>query len=369
MMYTTKLLDGVDGLVTGISAIGALIIFLFTSTTRYYQPDLAFASLVLAGACLGFLIFNFNPAKIFLGEGGSLFLGYALGVLAIISGGKIAIALLVMGIPILDVAWTILRRLAKGKNPFRAADRQHLHHRLLDSGLSPKLTVLVFYAFAAVFGLSGLFLQSRGKLWALSAMLAFMLGLVGLLWYRSRNSKPKLLLHVCCATCAGYIVSRILKPRYRLVLYFCNPNIDTEAEYERRLEDVRKLAKSYACELIAVPYAHEAWKTAIAGHENDQERGGRCRICYGFRLEQAAMAAVANGCKLIASTLTISPYKDAEAVTILGKAAADKHNIGFLDEDFRKDDGWKKSIEFSKESGFYRQKYCGCEYSFRPNSK
>lgn len=320
---------------------------------------------MLAGASLGFLIFNFNPAKIFLGEGGSLFFGYALGVLAIISGGKIAIALLVMGIPILDVAWTILRRLASGKNPFRAADRQHLHHRLLDSGLSPKLTVLVFYAGAAVFGLSGLFLQSRGKLWALLILIASMFLLVALLWYRRRTSKPKLLLHVCCATCAGYIVSRILKPRYRLVLYFYNPNIDTEEEYSRRLQDVEKLARQHGCELIAAPYGHGSWNREVAGREADPERGERCRICYRLRLEQAAATAAACGCKVLATTLTISPYKDAAAITAIGQEAAAKQGLIFSDEDYRQADGWKKSIELAKESGVYRQKYCGCEFSRR----
>lgn len=174
MMYTTKLLDGVDGLVSGVSAIGGLVIFLFTLTTRYYQPDIAFAAILLAACCFGFLIFNWHPAKIFLGEGGSLLLGYILGVLAIISGGKIAIALLVMGIPILDVAWTIIRRLAQGKNPFRFADRGHLHHRLLALGLGQRKTVLVFYVLALIFGLSGLFLQSRGKLFALAALAGVM---------------------------------------------------------------------------------------------------------------------------------------------------------------------------------------------------
>jgi UDP-GlcNAc:undecaprenyl-phosphate GlcNAc-1-phosphate transferase len=167
MMYTTKLLDGIDGLVTGVTAIGALIIFLFTMTTRYYQPDLGVAALILAGCSLGFLVFNWHPAKIFLGEGGSLLLGYVLGVLAIISGGKIAIALLIMGLPIMDVVWTIARRIGAGKNPFRFADRKHLHFRLLDLGLGQRKTALVYYFFAAVFGLSALFLQSTGKLVAL----------------------------------------------------------------------------------------------------------------------------------------------------------------------------------------------------------
>lgn len=178
MMYTTKLLDGIDGLVTGVTAIGGFVIFLFTMTTKYFQPDIGIAALVLAAACLGFLIFNWHPARIFLGEGGSLLLGYILGVLAIISGGKIAIALLIMGLPILDVAWTILRRSLAGKNPFTFADRKHLHFRLLDLGLGQRRTALVYYGFAAIFGLSALFLQSLGKAYALGALLIIMLLIV-----------------------------------------------------------------------------------------------------------------------------------------------------------------------------------------------
>lgn len=178
MMYTTKLLDGLDGLVSGVSAIGGIVIFLFTMTTKYYQPDVGLASLIFAAACLGFLIFNWHPAKIFLGEGGSLLLGYVLGVLAIISGGKIAIALLVMGIPILDVAWTILRRLKEGKNPFKFADRKHLHFRLLETGLGVKKTALLYYFFALIFGLSAVFLQSKGKVFALGILVLIMFGAI-----------------------------------------------------------------------------------------------------------------------------------------------------------------------------------------------
>jgi UDP-GlcNAc:undecaprenyl-phosphate GlcNAc-1-phosphate transferase len=174
MMYTTKLLDGVDGLVSSISVVGGFIIFLFTLTTSYYQPDLAFAAILLAGTSCGFLIFNWHPAKIFLGEGGSLLLGYILGVLAIISGGKIAIALLIMGIPILDVLWTIIRRLWKHENPFEFSDKQHLHHRLLAAGLGQRTTVLIFCSLSLLFGLSGLFLQSRGKFLALLVLAGLM---------------------------------------------------------------------------------------------------------------------------------------------------------------------------------------------------
>ncbi|MDO9399692.1 MAG: MraY family glycosyltransferase [bacterium] len=189
MMYTTKLLDGLDGLVSGTTAIGALIIFLFTMTTKYYQPDIGLASLILCASCVGFLFFNFCPAKIFLGEGGSLFLGYALGVLAIISGGKIAIALLVMGIPILDIVWTIIRRMIVGKNPFKFADRKHLHFRLLDLGLSVRQTVLVYYFFATIFGLSAIFLQSKGKLYALIILLAIMFLTIISLTFLDRKKK------------------------------------------------------------------------------------------------------------------------------------------------------------------------------------
>ena len=187
MSYTTKLLDGVDGLVASITSVASLVIFLFTTTTRWQQDDIAFASLMLLAACLGFLILNWHPAKIFLGEGGSLFLGFMLGVLSIISGGKIAIALLIMGIPVLDVVWTIIRRSLQGKNPFRFADRQHLHFRLLDAGLGPQLTVLAFCLFSFIFGLSALFLQSKGKIYSLIILFILMVALLGVFRWLDRR--------------------------------------------------------------------------------------------------------------------------------------------------------------------------------------
>ena len=189
MMYTTKLLDGLDGLVSGISAIGAIIIFLLTTMTKYYQPDTALLSLIFSACCIGFLIFNFNPAKIFLGEGGSLFTGFMLGVLSIISGGKIATALLIMGIPILDAAWVILRRIFEGKSPFKTADRKHLHFRLLDLGMNQKQTVIFMYFLSAGFGISTLFLQSKSKLIALGvlALVMLIIGFVVLKIFKKQN--------------------------------------------------------------------------------------------------------------------------------------------------------------------------------------
>lgn len=192
MMYTTKLLDGLDGLVTGVTAIGGAIIFLFTISEKYYQPDIAVASLVLASACVGFLIMNWHPAKIFLGEGGSLWLGFILGVLAIISGGKFAIALLVMGIPILDVGWTIVRRIKQGHNPFKISDRKHLHFRLLDSGLGHRKTVILYYIFSSVFGLSALFLQSFGKLSLFIIMFCIMVLIIASFAYLDKKQSKNL---------------------------------------------------------------------------------------------------------------------------------------------------------------------------------
>lgn len=381
MMYTTKLLDGVDGLVTGVSAIGGFVIFLFTLTTRYYQPDIAFAAILLAGTAFGFLIFNWHPAKIFLGEGGSLLLGYILGVLAIISGGKIAIALLIMGIPILDVAWTILRRLASGNNPFRAADKKHLHHRLLALGFGQRGTVLFFYALSLLFGLSGLFLQSKGKFLALVFLVVLMFAVVIFFWFLDRKNKkqidnkpvvgnklvnrdkPTLLLHICCAPCATFISRDILLPIYNLTWYFCNPNLNSLEEYEKRLAAVRFTADKFNIPLIIEPYDHIVWLEKIKGRESDPERGGRCRVCYRDRLDKTVKLAKKENFDFFGTSLLVSPYKDAEAIKKISAEFSAASGLKFLDIDFQTNDGYRKSQDLAKELGIYRQKFCGCEFS------
>ncbi len=163
MIYTVKILDGLDGLATGVSAIGALAIAaLAGGTTKFFQPDVAVVALVLAGACVGFLILNFHPAKIFLGEGGGQFLGLMLGTLAIVAGSKIGIALLVMALPIMDLLWVMGERFFGGQS-VAIGDRRHLHFRLLDGGLNHRLAVLVYYIISALFGFSALFMSSGFK--------------------------------------------------------------------------------------------------------------------------------------------------------------------------------------------------------------
>ncbi|SRR3989339_252065 len=174
MMYTTKLCDGLDGLATGMVGIGAMMIGFLSLQEMWFQPDLALVAFVLAGCCAGFLLWNWYPAKIFLGEGGSLFLGFMLGGLAIISGGKIATTFLVMGVLILDIVRVIIRRMQKHK-PFYQGDSEHLHFRLLQTGMSQKQAVLLLYTVSILFGTVALFLQSKQKLMALLFLLILML--------------------------------------------------------------------------------------------------------------------------------------------------------------------------------------------------
>lgn len=190
MTYTTKLLDGLDGLASGVGVIASLTLFFLSLTPKVNQPVTATISIILCGTLLGYLYYSFHPAKIFLGEGGSVLIGFILGVLSIISGGKIATALLVMGIPILDVAWVIVRRLWYGASPF-AGDRKHLHFRLLDVGLSHRQSVLVLYLLSAAFGFTAVFLQSKGKLIALIILFFVMLIMAtGLVIIYKRKAGP-----------------------------------------------------------------------------------------------------------------------------------------------------------------------------------
>lgn len=175
MMNTINFLDGVDGLVGGVTVIASLVLFLHTY--RLEQYSVALLPLALIGATLGVLVFNFPPAKIFLGSGAYI-LGFALAVLAIIGGAKVATALLPLAIPILDVAWQIITRVRAGRSPF-ASDRGHLHHRLYDTGVSMRALVLAYYALTALLGALALTLPSGA--YKLIALVVIGAGAVGVL--------------------------------------------------------------------------------------------------------------------------------------------------------------------------------------------
>lgn len=175
VMYTTKFLDGLDGLATSVSTVGVVMVLLLSLTVAYFQPDVALLASIVIGAQLGFLFWNFYPASIFLGEGGSTLVGFLLGTLAVISGGKLATALLVLGIPFMDVVWVVFRRFKNGgMKGVVKGDRKHLHHRLLSLGLSQRQVVFLYVFIASGFGVLTIFLQSREKLVALILLLIMM---------------------------------------------------------------------------------------------------------------------------------------------------------------------------------------------------
>jgi UDP-GlcNAc:undecaprenyl-phosphate GlcNAc-1-phosphate transferase len=165
MMNTVNFLDGLDGLATGVAVIAALLFG--AHMLKLDQPNIAQYAFAFAGACLGFLPFNFGPARIFLGSAGAMVMGYALAALSILAPARVATALLVMAVPIADTAWQLFDRWRRGTSPFRG-DRGHLHFRLVDSGWPQNRIVVVYWAFCAVFGVLSLAVESR-----LSKLIAF----------------------------------------------------------------------------------------------------------------------------------------------------------------------------------------------------
>ena len=174
--------------------------------------------------------------------------------------------------------------------------------------------------------------------------------------------KPKLLLHICCGGCGAY-VAQVLKKDYRVSLFLYNPNIFPEEEYERRKEVVVKIAKDMKLNLVFGDYNHREWLEKIKGHEKDLERGERCFICYEDRITETAKVARKKKFKFFTTTLSISPHKDYPMISEIGQKLAKEYGLKFIDKDFKKQDGFKKSVCLSQKLGLYRQNYCGCEFS------
>lgn len=161
MINSINWIDGLDGLSTGVSLIAAVTLGIVSVTVSPIYPVVGLLCMVLAGALAGFLPWNFHPARIFIGTGGVMAVGYALAVLSILGTAKVAVALLILGVPIIDTFWIIIRRIASGSSPFEP-DRGHLHHRLLDLGLTHRGAVLLIYALSVCLGIAGLVLSSSG---------------------------------------------------------------------------------------------------------------------------------------------------------------------------------------------------------------
>ena len=177
--------------------------------------------------------------------------------------------------------------------------------------------------------------------------------------------KPSILLHTCCAPCSTHVITE-LKKDYIVTLFFYNPNVHPVEEYGKRLEEARKISKALEVSFIEGDYNTKKWFNAVKGRENNKEGGKRCEICFRVRLEETAGLAKEKGFDLFTTTLTVSPYKNAEVINQVGKGLEKEYNVKFLSVDFKKQDGYKKSIELSKEHNLYRQHYCGCVYSKQP---
>ncbi|HET9851885.1 MAG TPA: MraY family glycosyltransferase [Candidatus Limnocylindrales bacterium] len=185
MINSLNFIDGLDGLSTGIALIAAVVLGLLSLTVPVNQPLVAVLCFALAGGLLGFLRWNFHPASIFQGTAGVMFMGYALAVLSILGSAKVVVALLVLAVPIIDTFWVIVRRLSAGRSPF-SPDRGHIHHRLLDLGLSHRSTVLLIYLTCATLGLMSLLVSNATGVFAfLGALVVF--GVVAFALARDRS--------------------------------------------------------------------------------------------------------------------------------------------------------------------------------------
>lgn len=180
---------------------------------------------------------------------------------------------------------------------------------------------------------------------------------------RSEEINPeKLLVHACCGPCATQVIE-LLSRDYRVTAFFYNPNIQPEEEYLNRLAALETFCRIKDIELVSGSYDHQEWLELVAGLEDQPEGGKRCEVCFAMRLQKTALVAVEHGFKAFSTTLSISPHKDARVINSIGRETGIQHNIIFLQGDFKKDNGYRKSCELSRQYGLYRQKYCGCLFS------
>ncbi len=178
--------------------------------------------------------------------------------------------------------------------------------------------------------------------------------------------KPRLLLHVCCAPCSSY-VQEYLTPYFEITLFYYNPNIDSEEEYRHRSDELERLVREagFPSKVVICDHDPESFERIARGFEDEKEGGARCRRCYELRMRKAAEYAAEGGFDFFTTTLSISPHKNADWINEIGEALAAEYGVAHLPSDFKKRNGFKRSIELSEEYGLYRQDYCGCRMSRR----
>ncbi|NCB51297.1 MAG: epoxyqueuosine reductase QueH [Clostridia bacterium] len=177
------------------------------------------------------------------------------------------------------------------------------------------------------------------------------------------GEKPSLLLQSCCGPCSSYVLE-YLTEHFDVTLLYYNPNIQPREEYDLRLFNQLKLLEAFPqAELLPCGYDSEAFDEAVRGLEAEPEGGARCTACFRLRLSYTARTAAEQGFDFFCTTLTVSPHKDANRINAMGRELGEKYGVRWLPSDFKKRDGYKRSIELSAQHGLYRQDYCGCLFS------
>ncbi len=180
-----------------------------------------------------------------------------------------------------------------------------------------------------------------------------------------KDYSKKILLHACCAICSGYPISLLQDMGYSVVVYFYNPNIFPLEEYQKRLEAQKQLCHHFDCELIEGKYEPDKYYSYVQGLEQEPEKGKRCDKCFELRLSETAKKAKSLEIKEFTTSMVISPHKNYEKLTAIGKKIAQQENLIYISTNFRKQDGFLKTNQISKSLNLYRQKYCGCKFAMR----
>lgn len=180
----------------------------------------------------------------------------------------------------------------------------------------------------------------------------------------SSSVRPSLLLHSCCAPCSSYVLEYLSK-YFEITVFYYNPNISPKSEYLHRVEEQQRLINEMCptVKFLEGKYEHQRFIEISKGLENEPERGQRCHKCYKLRLEESALTAKKRNFDYFTTTLSISPQKDSSVLNSIGKELSEKYDIPYLYSDFKKKNGYKRSVELSAEFHLYRQNFCGCAFS------
>ena len=179
------------------------------------------------------------------------------------------------------------------------------------------------------------------------------------------TANERVFLHACCAVCAAYPLEKLVLCGFEPVVYFFNPNISPRTEYERRKGELVRYCAKKGVELIIDDGSHDDWLEFVKGLENEPEKGKRCEKCFEYRLAKTAETAVKKGFNSFTTTLTVSPHKNSDAIFEIAEKVAAQYDLRFIFENFKKQNGFHRTMELARENDFYRQNYCGCEFSFR----